>query len=144
MGTKRAAKKAAPKMIERPTTSDQRAVAGLVDKFYQLREQRYALQRRAAAIEEQEKGLRAALIEALPKAGATGIAGKIARAQLKTKRIVRVSDYEKLYEHIRKERAFDLLQRRLNESAVNERWEAGKTVPGLVPDTVTTIELHKV
>lgn len=122
---------------------DPKALAKLVDTLYKTRERRYALQREVSALEEAESAIRAQLIGALPKFGATGIAGKVARAQLEGKRIVRVEDWEKLYAHIVKKKAFDLLQRRVSDAAVKERWEAKLTVPGVVPETVAVVSLSK-
>lgn len=118
-------------------------IAALVDQLFKLREKRYKLQRAATAIEEQEKDIRARLIAELPKHDATGIAGKIARAQLEVKRVWRVQEWDKLYAYIGRTKAFDLLQRRLNESAIKERAEAKRPVPGVAAEAITTVSLHK-
>ncbi len=118
-------------------------IAKLVDELYTTRKKRYTLQHQCDKLEEREKEIRAELIKTLPRFGATGLAGKIARAQLEGKRIVRVVDWEKFYAFIHKKKAFELLQRRVNEGSVKERWEGKTTVPGVEPDTVTVVSLSK-
>ncbi len=134
-----AKKKAAPKK----ETAHDKLVAGLVDKLYAIREERYELNRQAKKIEDQEKEIRGALIQALPKFGATGVAGKTARAQLEGKAIVVVSNVKALRKYIAKNDAWDILQQRVNATAVQERWDAKKVVPGVKPETVTVVSLHK-
>lgn len=124
-------------------TAAQRQVAGLVDELYKTREKRYALQRTTTALEEQEKAIRLKLISALPKFGATGLAGKVARAQLEGKVIVKVADASKFHKYIVKHDAWDLLQQRVSVKAVQDRWDAKQSIPGVVPETVTVVSLHK-
>ncbi len=119
-------------------------VAGLVDQLYETREQRYKLNRQVDALEEQEKEIRAKLVAALPKFGATGVAGKVARAQLEGKVIAKVSDAKKFHQYIVKTDAWDLLQQRINSTAVQARWDMKKVVAGVVPETVTFVSLRKV
>ena len=122
---------------------EQSALAEIVDKLFQTREQRYALQHEIKKLEELESACRIALIKSLPKFGATGLAGRYARAQLETKQIVRVEDWSKLYAFIKKKNAFDLLQRRVSDTAVKARWEEKDVVPGTVPDRITVVSLSK-
>ena len=122
----------------------QRRIAPLVDELYKTRGKRYALQRAADQLEAREKQIRLELIAALPRFGATGAAGKVARAQLEGKTVARVDDWAKLRRYIVKADAWDLLQRRLADAAVQARWEAKQAVPGVSAERVTVVSLHKV
>ena len=124
------------------TRSDQ-LVAGLVDLLYQTRGARYKLNHAAAALEAKEQALRAQLIATLPKFGASGVAGRVARAQLETKQIVVVDNWLKFYAGVARTKAWDLLQRRVNVEAVQARWAVKKLVAGARPDQVTVVSLHK-
>jgi hypothetical protein len=42
-----------------------------------------------------------------------------------------VADWVKFYAYVRRNAAFELLQRRLNESAIKERLDDKKPVPGV-------------
>ena len=125
------------------SSARQQLVAGLVDELYKTREKRYKLQRTAAELEEREKKIKQELVVALPKFGATGVAGKVARAQLEGKVIAKVVDAAKFHRYIAKNDAWDLLQQRVNAAAVQARWDAKRIVAGVLPETVTFVSLHK-
>lgn len=109
-----------------PRTDAERA-----DLLYNTRQQRLALQKEVDALQEQETELSNYFIENLPKSRASGVAGQTARVQLNTKTIPTVEDWSKFYKHVQKTGAFELLQRRLTEKAVTERWDAGERIPGV-------------
>lgn len=119
-------------------------ISKLVDELYKTRENRYKLQREAAKLEEREKEIRNELIVSLPKFGATGVAGDVARAQLESKTFKKIEDWTKFCAFVAKKKAWDLLQRRVNDAAVQARWDAKTVVPGITPEHVTVISLHKV
>lgn len=114
------------------------------DKLYQLRELRLSEQKKVDAIEAEEKALKEHIIQTLPKSEASGVAGKVARVSVITKIIPRVADWDKLYAHVKKTGAFELFQRRLSDSAVQERWEAGKQVPGVETFNAVSVSINKV
>ena len=82
-------------------------------------------------------------IQNLPDDDATGIAGKTARVQIKHKDRPSVTDWDKFYEYIRKNRAFELLNRAVNRKSVQERWDNGKQVPGVEKFAYKAISLTK-
>lgn len=108
-----------------------KAIGECVDLLYRTREARLQLQRQAERLEEGEKVLRDFFIDHLPKSESTGVAGSIARVQIEMKHIPQVDDWTKFYAFVKRNDAFELLQRRLNESAVKERWEDKKEIPGV-------------
>lgn len=114
------------------------------DRLYQLREKRLLMQKETDAVEAEEKALKEHLIQTLPKSEAGGIAGKLARVSVVTKAVPRVEDWDKLYAYIKKKGEFELLQRRVADTAVQERWEAGKAVPGVASFDVVTLSMNKV
>lgn len=113
--------------------------AGKCDLRYLVREQRLALQKQVDALQKLETELNEHFIANLPKSEASGVAGKLARIQLGRKLIPKVADWDKFYGHILKTKSFELLQRRLSEGAVTERWEAKKDVPGVESFTIVTV-----
>lgn len=115
-------------------------LAAAADLLYQAREQRLAMQRELDKVAKLEATLKDYFINTLPKSDSSGIAGKVARVQLGKKLIPTVDDWDKLYKYIVKEKAFELLQRRLNETAIKERLEAGKgKLPGVGTFTAVTV-----
>lgn len=114
------------------------------DLLYKLREKRLEEQKKVDLIEEEEKALKEHLIQTLPKSEANGVAGKVARVSIVGKAVPRVADWDKFYKHIKKTGAFELMQRRVSDTAVQERWDAGKPVPGVESFNVTTVSINKV
>lgn len=116
------------------------------DLYFSLREKRLALQREAAAVEEQEKLVQAHLIAVIPKSLGTGVAGKLCRVSVQTKPIPQVTDWDKFYAHIAKNKSkggFALLNRAVNAAAVKEIWDAGKEVPGVGSFNVAKLSVNK-
>lgn len=105
--------------------------AKCADTWFALREKRLELQKKVAEIEEQEKEYEAYLIDILPKSSASGIAGKLVRVQIETKTRPTVTDWDKFYTYIKKNNAFELLNKAVSTSGMKERWEAKKEVPGV-------------
>lgn len=100
--------------------------ATCADLLYEIREKRLGLQRQCERFEKAEAALRDFFIETLPASSATGIAGSTARVQIEIKPVATVENWERLYAYIVKNKAFDLLQRRLGEKAAQERLDAGE------------------
>lgn len=121
-----------------------KTLARCADVLYATRAKRYALQGEIKALEEIEKQLKDRLIRELPKSQATGIAGRVARARIVKDEVPQTRDWEALYAHIRETGEFELLQRRLTKTAVQERWDDGKEVPGVESFTVVSVSLEKV
>lgn len=119
-------------------------LARLVDAYYQKREERLALQREVDKLDTQEKEFKALIISSLRDEKITSIGGKLKRATLNTKNKPSVNNWPALYAHIRETGEFDLLQRRLTETAVQVRWEDKLVVPGVVPFPVDDLSLSNI
>ena len=89
-----------------------KALGACADLVYSLRQERLAAQKVVDALEEKEKALREHIINTLPKSEATGAAGKLARVTVMTKDVPQVKDWEKFYAYVKKNNAWDLMQRR--------------------------------
>lgn len=120
-----------------------KTIGGCADKLFKLREEKSRLNKQIKALDEHEKAIKNHIINTLPKSQATGVAGKLARVTVVTKTVPTVKDWEKVWKYISRQKAWDLLQRRLNEKAVKDRWEDGKKVSGVEPFEVVTISLKK-
>lgn len=114
------------------------------DLLYKTQQERYALQHKVDALKELESALSEKIIRELPKSEATGVAGKRARATVRTKEVPQVADWPALYAYITKTKSFDLLQKRVADKSIAERWEAGKQVPGVTKFTKVVVSITKV
>lgn len=115
----------------------------LADKYNKVRDERLAIDKLSDEKKQEESALRAALIEGLKKADLSVAGGKQVRATLTYKHVPQVSDWSALYEYIRREKAFELLQKRVSITAVCERWDSGKQVPGVDAVKVDDLSINK-
>jgi hypothetical protein len=121
-----------------------KTIGACADKVYELRIARLAKQKEVDAIEADEQALKAYIIDNLPKSEASGVAGKYARVTVITKEVPQVKDWPTFYKFLKKTGDFDLLQKGLSKAAVEARWDAGKTIPGIEVFTAVTLSITKV
>ena len=114
------------------------------DLLYKTREARLKLQKDVERMESEEQQLKDYFINNLSKDNATGVAGKFARVQIKPKVKPVVEDWDKFCAYVRKNNAFEMLQRRLSEGAIEERWEDKKVVPGVGRFNAKTVSVTKI
>jgi hypothetical protein len=101
------------------------SAAECADLLYRSRERRLEMQRETEKIAKLESQISNWFVETLP-AGQTGVAGRVARVQVETKAVAQVADWDRLYAYVKKNNAWELLQRRLSEGAAKERLDAGQ------------------
>lgn len=121
-----------------PTT-----IGGMADALYITRNARLAMQKLVAELDERETQIENMIIDTLPKSDQTQGAGKLARVGIKKSVKPIVEDWAKLYAHIKRTGHFELMQKRLGEPAVQERWDAGKPVPGVGEFNVIKVTVNK-
>lgn len=116
-----------------------------VDRLHDLRELRHAVEKESALIGERERALKAHILASLSQqAGTTGVAGSRYRAQRTEKHVAAVKDWALLHAWIRETGRFDVLQKRLLNSAVLDMWEADLDVPGCEPAIAVDLSVTKV
>lgn len=121
-----------------------KTMGACADRIYSLRLERLAAQKLVDGIEAEEKALKEHIITTLPKSETTGVAGKLARVTVVSKEIPQVRDWDAFYKYVIKNKAFDMLQRRLSDTAVNARLEAGKKVDGVEIFKTVSLSINKV
>lgn len=148
MPTKTAAQPATKAAAKTVPVKLPKTLAQCADRLYEVRQQRFALQKQVEAMEREESAIREHLINTLPKSQASGIAGKVARVTVETKTVVSVTNWDDLWKYVVKQYpknpgVTSLLQRRVGEASVKEIWAAGKEVPGCAPFDVPVVSLNK-
>lgn len=131
-------------MSEKPKYKFPKTMGECADKLFELRDLRMREQKKVDEIEAEEKALKNFIIDNLPKSNAAGITGKLARVTIVKKIIPQVSDWPKFYAYVKKTNQFELLQRRVSDAAVKERWDIGKEVPGVTHFNAVTVSINKV
>lgn len=120
-----------------------KTLGACADKLYKLRQERLAMERRVAELKEEEAVLRDHIIDTLPKSDASGITGKTCRVTITKSVKPRVEDWDVVYKYISRTKSWDLMQKRLSDTAVNERWGVGKEIPGVGKFTAVTLSITK-
>jgi hypothetical protein len=115
-----------------------------VDRLYQIKAELSELARAEEALRAERKALVDSLVNELPKNDAQGVAGKLARATIVTKVVPTVKDWPAFYAYVLKTKDFSLMQKRVADGAVRERWDNGKQVPGVEQFTHVDVSLNKI
>lgn len=115
----------------------------LCDQWWKLRAARLQADHKAAELKAQESEAKRRIIEVMQESGVHTVGGKLVSVEFKEKQRVSPVNWEKLYEYIRKKKAWDVLQRRVNDSAVLARMADGEQVPGTEVIPVYDISYHQ-
>lgn len=117
-----------------------KSMAACADLLYDLRQERLAADKIAAAKKADEQALIDHIINSLPK-DSGGAVGKHHKIETYNDEKLVVKDWDKLYGYIKKFGKFELLQRRLGETACQELLDDGKKVPGVEKFVVVKVSL---
>lgn len=128
-----------PKFKKKPIP---KALAAAADLFYETQRARLALQKELEPMKEFEAELREHIIKQLPKSQAGGISGRLVRVERREKEIPQVKDAKKFEAFARKKGNEDLMVSRPNTKAIEDRWENGKKIPGVVSFKAITLSVH--
>ena len=95
---------------------------------------------------EQEAEVKEYLINNLSKRDERGAVGKSYQATIVKKEIPRIADPTKFYAYMAKNKAWDMMQKRLNEAAVKDRLEnaRGGKLPGIEIFPALSVSLTKI
>jgi hypothetical protein len=107
-----------------------KTLGGVADALYRTRQKRLDKALEVEALREEERALEELALQFLNRANLTSGRGKLATVTKVPHAVPTVTDWAKLYAHIKKTNGFDLLQRRVSTSAYRERMDAKARVPG--------------
>ncbi len=129
---------AKPKVFKFPA-----APGACADLAYTLQQERYQLQHQVDAVEEKEKALKKHILDHCLKGKLKSLGGKVGKVEKDTYNVPTIDDFDKFFAFVCKTKDSSLIQRRLGEAAVKERWAKKKTVPGVAPFQVTKLLISK-
>jgi hypothetical protein len=115
----------------------------IVDLLYKTKQDRLKLKRQADELKQKETFIAEALIRDFGKEKLRGARGRIASVAVDMNDIPTIEDADALFKYIKRTGAFDLMQRRLNSKAVEERWADKKSIPGVSKFRVAKVSPHK-
>lgn len=108
-------------------------VIAVSDEYIAVQRERLAKAQEVKRLEEREHKLKEQLIQiALDAQAFTLPASNKAAVNVHRKVKPRAEKWELIYTYIAKHDAFDLLQKRLGEEAVQLRWDDGIDIPGII------------
>lgn len=125
--------------LKMPTT-----LGATIDLLWSLREERKSAEVIVNEIKEKEAAVEAHLMNNFDKSGLDGAKGKYGLTTLKRSTVADVTDWPAFYAYIQKNKAWELLQKRPAITAIRERWDANKVIPGLEPKEVVQLSVTKV
>ena len=122
-----------------------KSIGACADLLYKLREERLALDKKAAEAKSAETALINHIIDNLDKES-TGAAGKTHMVRVVTKQKPQIKDFEKVWAWAVKNKRPDIFQRRLSEQAVADTFAQprSKGIPGIDFFNAVTVSLTKV
>lgn len=121
-----------------------KSMGDCVDLLYKLREERLLAAKELDLLASRESTLEEYIIKTFGRNKVDGVRGKIAQASANQVQVPVVKDWDKLYAYITKNKAFEMLHKRISIGAVRERWEAKKAVPGVESIEIVKLSVSKV
>lgn len=140
----RAAQKPVDLARPEPKSVFPKTLGECIDSLYLARSKRLALDKELEEMKKVESALREHIKHNFDEADLNGAKGKIATATLTTLYQPTATNWDLVFEYIRKNRAFDLLQKRLSATACRARWDNKKDIPGVERIPVTDLSVTKI
>lgn len=119
-------------------------------KLGQSIDELYALERKIKKLGDEEKKLRSTrfkleteLLKQFNSEDIKGSQGLRGKAAIKVTKYPTIKDHMKFQKYVKKNGAFDLYQRRINQKAYFDRLEEGEAVPGVEIFNKTSIKVSK-
>jgi hypothetical protein len=125
-----------------------RTLGECIDLAYTKREERLQLQRQAKELEKFEDALNEHVLQMFTETDLNGAKGQICTAAImKSEKPVIDSDdpeaWDKYLLYVKEHNAFELLHKRITQTAVMDRLSNGEQIPGIKVITETKLSLTK-
>lgn len=125
-----------------------KTLGACVDLAFSLRNARIEKQREydaeIAEMKRQEEEIKEHIINSFKKSDINGAKGKTATISIVPVIIPQPKDWPAIYAYIKKNDAFDLMERRLHKGAFKDRLENGEKVPGVEVFEKLDISINKI
>lgn len=117
-------------------------VGAMMDRLFQIRNQKRELEEEIKALNEEWEGIEARLLMQMDEQGSTRVANTQGTAILSETLVPQVEDWESFIHWARDNDALHMIQRRVSSPAYREIIESGQSVPGLSPFTKRSVNLR--
>ena len=115
----------------------------LIDEFNIARNRRLAADKEAKALKSIEVEMKDRILGEMIEQQVGFAAGMDIRVKRKTVNKPQAADWDQVYKYMVDNDAMDLVQKRLHERAVNDRFEDGITIPGIEFYEVNDLSIGK-
>ena len=129
--------------LERAPVEFPEDLGACIDKYYQLRAQRLNLEKEVKERKRTERAYMEHIVAQLRAIKMENGGGLKANASIKEVEMPTPKDWPAIWEYIKENNAFDLLQKRLSSKAVQERWDQEIVIPGIETFTKVSLSLTK-
>jgi hypothetical protein len=119
-----------------------KSMGACADLLYKYREERLQADRDASELKAREQRLIDYIVDNLDK-DSGGAVGKTHKVEVIREEKPTVKDWPLMFAYIAKNKAWDMVQRRINPAALQARIDDGKTIPGWEPFMVVKVSLTK-
>ncbi len=126
------------------TVQPQMNLGSMIDRMYELRNQRSELSKQDKALRAEFEALSMQVMALLDEQGTTMSRASTASAIITEEEVAHVEDWDQTYEFIKENDAFYLLQRRFNNAAWRELKASDQLVPGTEAVKVRKVALRKI
>ncbi len=120
-----------------------KTIGACIDQLYKMQKARHVIEKQADDAKKKESTLEAYILETFAKSELDGARGKTATAGITQATVATVKDWDKLYKYVKKNDAWDLLQKRVSSTAYRARLDEKISVPGVEPFLTTKLSLKK-
>ena len=114
-----------------------------IDTLYEVRAARLALAKQVKEMQVKEAAAKSAVLELLTISGLAKASGKLATAGITTEDVPYIKDWDQVYNYIKSNDRFDLLQKRIGVVAWRDLFKDGILVPGTEAGVDTDLSLTK-
>ena len=123
-------------------TLTEMTIGELADLSVELRNQSREFERKKKDLDAQRKSIEGIIISKMGEADVTQMATGNASLTVGEKKVANPADWDDIYEYIKENDAFYLIQRRLSSKAIVELIEDGNEVPGVTLYTEPTLSIR--
>ena len=129
--------------LERAPVEFPEDLGACIDKYYQLRAQRLNLEKEVKERKRTERAYMEHIIASLKAANMANGGGGVANASIKEVEMPTPKNWPEIWEFVKANDAWDILQKRLSGKAVQERWDQDIMIPGIETFTKVSLSLTK-
>jgi hypothetical protein len=119
-------------------------ISELIDEIVRVKAERESLNTISSELTSKLVRLEKDLMEAMASAGTTKAASAAGHScKMEEKVYPAIKDWTAFYDYVTRTNSFDLLHKRLSNTAFRDRWAAGEEIPGTSSSSIWEVSITK-